>query len=74
MPPDNAGMLHLDPIEMKNAHRSAVLSAEVLRQAGEAAKAARLESLARILERRLAAADSAPAGRGVDGSARSGVL
>lgn len=67
-------MLHLDPIEMKNAHRSAVLSAEVLRQAGEAAKAARLESLARILERRLAAADSADSGPGTSGSSRRGML
>jgi hypothetical protein len=46
-------MLHLEPIEMKNTYRSAVLSAELLRRSGEPAKAERVESLARILAREL---------------------
>jgi hypothetical protein len=51
-------MLNLDPIEQKETYRSAVLSAELLRQCGEVAKAARLESLARSLAREIETAKS----------------
>jgi hypothetical protein len=47
-------MLDLDRTEMSVTLRSAVLSADQLRQEGAVARAERLESLARILERELA--------------------
>jgi len=46
-------MLNLEPAELKKTYQSALLSAELLRRSGETSKAARLESLARIIERQL---------------------
>ena len=47
-------MLNLEPAELRNTWRTALASAELLRREGEMAKAARVESLARIVERELA--------------------
>lgn len=56
-------MLRLDATELRDTHRSAMLSAELLRRSGESAKAGRVESLARILARELeSAARSAGSG------------
>ncbi|HEY0788394.1 MAG TPA: hypothetical protein VGE86_07100 [Thermoanaerobaculia bacterium] len=68
-------MLNAEPRELENIHRSAVESAALLRRSGETAKAARVESLARIVARELARRRSAgvasPAS--VSGQERSGL-
>jgi hypothetical protein len=47
-------MLNAEPRELEDIYRSAVESAALLRRSGEPAKAARVESLARIVARELA--------------------
>ncbi|HUP65378.1 MAG TPA: hypothetical protein VM557_08870 [Thermoanaerobaculia bacterium] len=46
-------MLNLEPAEIRNAWRAAIAAADLLRREGDATKAARVESLARILSREL---------------------
>ena len=42
-------MLNREPADLEDTYQSAIESAELLRRCGETAKAARVESLARIL-------------------------
>ena len=46
-------MLNLDPDDLEKTYRSALESAALLRREGDAAKAARVESVARIIARKL---------------------
>ena len=46
-------MLKLDPADLEKTYRSALESAALLRREGEAAKATRVESVARVIERQL---------------------
>lgn len=46
-------MLNLEPTDLRTTYVSALASAELLRREGETAKAARVESLARIIAREL---------------------
>lgn len=57
-------MLNAEPRELENIYRNAVESAVLLRRSGEVAKAARVESLARIVAQELARR-GAPSGAGV---------
>ena len=55
-------MLNLDPTDLRKTYQAAIASAELLRRSGEEAKAARVDSLARMVLRQLersAAADKA---------------
>jgi hypothetical protein len=53
-------MMNLDLTELRNTYLSARESAELLRKAGETAKAARVESLARLLAREIERRGSSP--------------
>ncbi|HEU5161767.1 MAG TPA: hypothetical protein VFV54_01355 [Thermoanaerobaculia bacterium] len=46
-------MLNLDPADLEKTYRSALESAALLRREGETAKATRVESVARVIERQL---------------------
>jgi hypothetical protein len=53
-------MLNLDLTELRNTYLTARASAELLRSEGQSAKAARVESLARLLARELERRGSSP--------------
>lgn len=53
-------MLNLDLTELRNTYLSARASAELLRNEGQTAKAARVDSLARLLAREIERRGSSP--------------
>ncbi|MCA1734517.1 MAG: hypothetical protein LC732_13090 [Acidobacteria bacterium] len=53
-------MMNLDITELRNTYLSARASAELLRSAGETAKAARVDSLARLVAREIERRGSSP--------------
>ena len=62
-------MLNLEPADLRNTWRAALASADLLRREGDITKAARVESLARILVRELERRD--PGSIDADGIAQS---